>query len=250
MSASTVDFRVLSKDDSGVRLLTLCRPEKLNAFTADGYRVLRASLNEAAVAPNVAVCVLTGQGRAFSSGVDLSEMGRPNGPSDLGAEFDPLLECLANFPKPLMAAVNGLAVGFGATLLLHCDIVVLDEEVEIRLPFVSLGTAAEAASSYLLPLRVGAQQAAWMMLSASALSAEQAVANGFALASVERGRVLDATLDMARKVAEHGSAVLVANKRLLRVGSQLGIHEAWQREKATMSALAEEFGSFGWPENH
>jgi enoyl-CoA hydratase/carnithine racemase len=244
----TTEYRVLSEDYGSVRLLTLARPEKLNAFTAEGYRALRDRLNEAAAAPSVSVCVLTGQGRAFSAGVDLGEMGRPDGPKELGVEFDPLLECLADFPKPLMAAVNGLAVGFGATILLHCDIVILDATAVLRMPFAALGTAAEAGSSYLLPRRVGSQQAAWIMLSASTFSADDAVANGFAFASVDTGKVLDATLDMAQRLATHRSAVLVANKRLLREGCQIRIHEAWQREKATMSALAEEFGSFGWPE--
>jgi enoyl-CoA hydratase/carnithine racemase len=177
-------------------------------------------------------------------------MGRPGGSTELGTHFDPLLACLAGFPKPLMAAVNGLAVGFGATLLLHCDIVVLDEAAEIRLPFVTLGTAAEAASSYLLPSRVGAQQAAWMMLSADTLTADDAVANGFALARVDAGRVLDETLAMAQRLAVHGAAVLAANKKLLREGCQAMIDEAWRREKATMLALAEEFGSIGWPTEH
>jgi len=226
----------------------LARPEKLNAFTADGYKVLRARLNEAVTAPDVAVCVLTGQGRAFSAGVDLNEMGREGGAKELGAEFDPLLECLAGFEKPLMAAVNGLAVGFGATLLLHCDIVVLDETAEVRLPFVTLGTAAEAGSSYLLPGRVGSQQAAWMMLSASPLQADEAVANGFAFARAQAGKVLDVTLEMAQKMAVHGAAVLVANKRLLREGRLTRISDAWQREKATMLTLAEELGSIGWPD--
>jgi enoyl-CoA hydratase/carnithine racemase len=248
VSGSSATFGVLSEDHGRVRLLTLARPEKLNAFTAHGYRNLRSRLEEAATEPDVAVCVLTGQGRAFSAGVDLGEMGRPGGSAELGADFDPLLECLAHFPKPLMAAVNGLAVGFGATLLLHCDIVVLDEEAELRLPFATLGTAAEAGSSFLLPERVGSQQAAWMMLSASPLSAADAVANGFAIARVEGGRVLDVTLEMAQKMAVHGAAVLMANKTLLREGDPARIGDAWKREKATMLALAEEFGSFGWPD--
>lgn len=239
---------MLVEDHGSVRLLTLARPEKLNAFTADGYRALRACLDEAASSPHVAVCVLTGQGRAFSAGVDLTELRLPHGMTELGAQFDLLLACLVDFPKPLVAAVNGVAVGFGATLLLHCDMVVVDGRAEIRLPFVALGTAAEAGSSYLLPRRVGPQQAAWMMLSASPLSADDAVANGFAFARVEAGEVLDVSLDLAQKMAVHGVAVLVANKRLLRDGQQAAILDSWQREKATMAALAEQLGPIGWPQ--
>src|SRR5579871_4258288 len=162
-------------DHAKVRVLTLDRPEKLNAFTPDGYRVLRGRLDDAAADGDVSVVVLTGAGRAFSSGVDLSIVSREGGASELGAEFDPLMERLATFPKPLLAAVNGIAVGFGATILLHCDVVVIDEAAELRMPFARLGTTAEAASSWLLQQRVGAQQAAWLVFSGSGMDATAAV---------------------------------------------------------------------------
>src|SRR6202521_1151257 len=122
MSESTSGYAVAVEDRDNIRVLVLDRPQKLNAFTAEGYRALKAQLDAAAADPHVAVCVLTGRGRAFSAGVDLTEMSRPGGSAELGTDFDPLLQCLARFPKPLVAAVNGLAVGFGATLLLHCDL--------------------------------------------------------------------------------------------------------------------------------
>ena len=124
-------------------------------------------------------------------------MSRPGGSTELGVDFDPLLDCLARFPKPLVAAVNGLAVGFGATLLLHCDLVVVDEAAQIRMPFVALGTCAEAGSSWLLPRRVGLQQASWMVLSGSPFSADDAVAAGFALARAPAGQALDEALTIA-----------------------------------------------------
>jgi enoyl-CoA hydratase/carnithine racemase len=246
MGTDEPPYQVTWADHGRVRLLTLNRPTKLNAFTPEGYRVLRTALDTAAEDPGVAVCVLTGTGRAFSSGVDLSVMGRPDGSTDLGAEFDPLLERLATFPKPLVAAVNGLAVGFGATILLHCDIVVFDEAAEVRMPFVRLGTCAEAASSWLLPQRVGMQQASWMVLSGSALDARAAVANGFALALAPAGTVVAAALDRAQEIAAHPIAALVANKRLLREGWAQAIEAVWIREKEAMKAVAEELGPIGW----
>ena len=145
-------------------------------------------------------------------------MSRPGGSAELGVDFDPLLDCLARFPKPLVAAVNGLAVGFGATLLLHCDLVVVDETAEIRMPFVSLGTCAEAGSSWLLPRRVGPQQASWMMLSGSPLSAEDAVATGFAFARAPAGHALAEALTIAGALAAHNVDALVANKALFAPG--------------------------------
>jgi len=233
-------------DHGAVRLLTLTRPDKLNAFTAQGYQVLARELAAAAESPDVAVCVLTGSGRAFSAGVDLTEMTAPGGKEALGANFDPLLAALVGFPKPLVAAVNGLAVGFGATILLHCDVVVVDEQAQIRLPFVALGTCVEAASSWLLPRRVGMQLASWMVLSGTSLSAGDALRIGLALAETPAGQVVDEALVLAQQMAAHSVAALVANKALLRHGWAERVDEVWQREKAAMARLSAELGPIGW----
>jgi enoyl-CoA hydratase/carnithine racemase len=240
------EYSVLTDDRERTRVLTLNRPDKLNAFTARGYVALTERLDAAAADPEIAVCVLTGAGRAFSAGVDLTEMGRPNGATELGAGFDPLMACLARFPKPLVAAVNGLAVGFGATILLHCDLVIVDERAQIRMPFVALGTCAEAASSWLLPQRVGLQQAEWMVLTGEPLDADTAVATGFALAKAPTGQALDDALTLAGKLAAHPIPALIANKALLRHGRPEIIDEVWQREKAAMQAVAEDLGPIGW----
>jgi enoyl-CoA hydratase/carnithine racemase len=239
-------FGVGSEDRGAVRVLTLQRPEKLNAFTAEGYRALAERLAEASADDGVAVCVLTGAGRAFSAGVDLSAMGQPGGAAELGRSFDPLIAALAGFEKPLVAAVNGLAVGFGATLLLHCDLVVIDERAQVRLPFAALRTCAEAASSWLLARRVGQQQALWMVLSAEPFGADEAVASGFALAKAGAGRAVDEAVRRAGAMAAHGAPALVANKALLRRGWAEQIAEAWRIEKAAMLAMAEEVGPIGW----
>ena len=246
MSESPPGYAVSIEDHDNVRVLVLDRPSKLNAFTAEGYRALKARLDAAAADPGVAVCIVTGRGRAFSAGVDLTEMSRPGGSTELGVDFDPLLECLARFPKPLIGAVNGLAVGFGATLLLHCDLVVVDEAAEIRMPFVALGTCAEAGSSWLLPERVGLQQASWIVLSGAPLGAADAVATGFALARAPQGQVLAEALTMARRLGANSVDALVANKALLRHGFAEQIAEVWQREKAAMAEIAAKLGPIGW----
>jgi enoyl-CoA hydratase/carnithine racemase len=245
MTSEDTTYDVAVTDDGKVRVLTLNRPQKLNAFTPDGYRVLRGRLDDAASDPAVSVCVLTGAGRAFSSGVDLSYVSRPNGASELGAEFDPLLERLATFPKPFLVAVNGLAVGFGATILLHCDVVVIDEGAEVRMPFARLGTTAEASSSWLLPQRVGAQLASWLVLSGAGLDAASAVSSGFALCTAPAGEALAATLERAQTIAAYRLPALVANKALLRHGWAERIAEVWGREKTAARALAEEIGPIG-----
>jgi enoyl-CoA hydratase/carnithine racemase len=246
MSEKPAEFAIATEDRGRLRVLTLDRPEKLNSFTPVGYAALAEVLARAAADDRVAVCVLTGRGRAFSSGVDLSVMAQPGGAAELGRYFDPMLEQLARFPKPLIAAVNGLAVGLGATILLHCDLVVVDEGAEIRMPFVSLGTSAEAASSWLLPRRVGMQQASWMILSGRGLNASEAVANGFAFAAAAAGQALDDALVLAEQMAAHETRALMVNKRLIRQGWAEAIEQAWSRERAAMLELAEQVGPIGW----
>ncbi|HXW36045.1 MAG TPA: enoyl-CoA hydratase/isomerase family protein [Acidimicrobiales bacterium] len=238
-------YEVVVEDRGKVRVVLLDRAKKLNAFNAEGYRKLKTALDEAAEDESVAVCVITGSGRAFSAGVDLDEMSRPGGPAELGRDFDPLLERLATFPKPLIGAVNGVAVGFGATLLLHCDLVVVDEKAEIRMPFVALGTCAEAASSWLLPQRVGRQNATWMMLSGAPLSASEAVKVGFAFTEAPEGTSVEESLALAEQLAVHEVAALVANKALLRDGFADQIAVVWEREKKAMLSIAQELGSIG-----
>jgi enoyl-CoA hydratase/carnithine racemase len=153
---------------------------------------------------------------------------------------------LATFPKPLIAAVNGLAVGLGATLLLHCDLVVIDAEAVVQMPFVALGTCAEASSSWLLPKRVGPQQAMWMVLSGRFFTADEVVANGFALAKAPAGQAYDEAMKLADQLATHEIAALVANKALLREGWARQIEDVWVREQAAMKAIAQELGPIGW----
>jgi len=238
-------FEVRAQDEGRVRTLVLNRPHKLNAFTAPGYDALTAQLTAAAEDPGVAVCVITGNGRAFSAGVDLDAVGTPEGSAELGVYFNAMIQRLATFPKPLIGAVNGLAVGLGATLLLHCDLVVMDAAATVRMPFVALGTCAEAASSWLLPKRVGPQQAMWMVLSGGVFSAEEMVANGFALARAPAGQALAQALQLAQQLAAHEIAALVANKALLREGWAEQIVSVWDRETAAMKQIAEELGPIG-----
>jgi enoyl-CoA hydratase/carnithine racemase len=238
---------VIGATDAGrVRTLRFDRPDKLNAFTAQGYDALTERLQAAAGDPGVAVCVITGTGRAFSAGVDLHAVSTPEGSKELGVHFNPMIEALATFPKPLIGAVNGLAVGLGATLLLHCDLVVIDETALVRMPFVALGTCAEASSSWLLPKRVGPQQAMWMVLSGRAFTADEVVANGFALAKAPAGQAHAKAVELATELAAHEIAALVANKALLREGWARQIVEVWDREQEAMKAIALELGPIGW----
>ncbi|MDT5225321.1 MAG: hypothetical protein QOG19_2728, partial [Mycobacterium sp.] len=169
--------------DSSTTWLEFNRPQCLNAFTVAEYRGLRESLDRLATDDTVRVVVLTGRGRAFSAGADRSllDAALPDGERRrAGEEFGQLLETLGNFPKPLFAAVNGLAVGFGCSMLLYCDVVILAETARLRFPFTALGIVPEAGSSALLPARARWSDAMWAMLSSEWIDAADAVSTGLA----------------------------------------------------------------------
>ncbi|OBK79520.1 enoyl-CoA hydratase/isomerase family protein [Mycobacterium sp. 1274761.0] len=226
--------------DGFVTWLTLNRPERLNAFTVDGYRDLRIALQRLAADDGIRVAVITGRGRAFSAGADLSLLDGDLSAVDrerAGEEFSLFLETLAGFPKPLFAAVNGLAVGIGATMLLYCDVVVMAESARLRLPFTALGIVPEAGSSVLLPARVRWADAMWAMLSSEWIDAAAAQQMGFTLQVVPEGALLEQTALAAATVAAHDPRSVAATKRLMTDGRNEAARQAITRELAEMVTL-------------
>src|SRR3712207_1616112 len=175
---------VLRIDDGDrVRRVRLDRPEALNAFNEALYAATAEALREAARDPGVAVLLVTGTGRAFSAGTDVVEMAAlASGPIEEGAAsgFPALVDELVAFPKPLLCAVNGLALGIGATMLGLADLVLMSSEARVRCPFTALAVAPEAASSVTFPLLMGRQEATWALLSSEWLSAEDCRRAGLA----------------------------------------------------------------------
>ena len=130
-------------DEGRIRILTLNRPAQLNSMNDALYDACAVALMDAADDPGVAVVIITGEGRAFCSGQDLAEMAdRPVYPEGERHGFVPFMETLESFPKPLIAAVNGLGVGIGLTMLPYCDLVFIDPTGRLRAPFVTLGVTA------------------------------------------------------------------------------------------------------------
>lgn len=218
-------------DDGPVRILTLDRPERLNAFTAASYRLLTEHLAAAAADGGVVVTLLAGNGRAFCAGADVKAL-RDEGTdtADMGVAFDSALDALMTFPKPLLAAVHGSAVGFGFTLLLHCDIVLVAENARLRAPFTLLQTAPEAGSSWLLPRAIGPQRAAELLLTSRWVTAAEAVEYGLAARVCADATVRDDGLALAHSIAEHGGPATRVAKRLLRDGSVAPVRAAVARE--------------------
>ncbi|MCP3986474.1 MAG: enoyl-CoA hydratase/isomerase family protein [bacterium] len=231
---------MLRVEDVGrVRLLTLDRPEALNAFNDDLYDAVCRALADASASPDVAVVVVTGQGRAFSAGQDLAELDRPRRHEDGSRHgFAPFIEMLEAFPKPLVAAVNGIGVGIGLTLLPHCDLVLIADEARLRAPFVSLGVTAEAGSTHLLPETIGWQQTAHLLYTASWIDAAQAVESGLAWRSCPGERLLEEAMEVAAEIASMPIASLVGTKKLLQGARLDAVRAARARENVTFEKLA------------
>jgi len=240
------DGPVLVVDDGAVRTLTLNRPDRLNAFTATSYRLLAELLVEADQDAEVHALILRGAGRAFSSGVDLDALReRPDAAAQLGETFDELLEALVTLDTPLLAAVHGSAVGFGATVLLHCDLVLVAEDARLRFPFTSLGTAPEAGSSMLLTALVGPQRAADFLFTSRWIGAAEAVSAGLALRSCPPERLEAETMDLAREVAAQPPVAVATAKRLLREARTEPLEEAFARERREARQLSARMGPMG-----
>jgi len=185
----------------GVAILTMNRPQRRNAFNDEQYDDLRDALADAQANDDVRVALVTGAAGTFTAGQDLAEMGGIEHDDDQPHGFTPFIDRLASFDKPLIAAVGGVAVGIGVTMLLHCDIVYIADSARLRAPFVSLGIVPEAGSSLLLQLAVGYQRAAELLYTSRWLDAAQAVEIGLAARRFADESLLEESLTKAQEVA-------------------------------------------------
>ncbi len=224
----------------GVRVLAFNRPEVRNAFDTAMYQELTAALCAADADEAVGVVVLTGRGSAFTSGQDLAEMAAiatGTAVEGAGLGFMGLLDCLVDLSVPLLAAVNGVAVGLGFTLLPHCNLVLVDAGARLRVPFAELGVPPEAASSLLFPALMGWQRAARVLLTSDWVSAPELVELGLALEVCDEGTVLDETVALAVRIAAHPRAATRASTSLVRAARRDAVLEANRREQAAFGAL-------------
>ncbi|MAI77662.1 MAG: crotonase [Deltaproteobacteria bacterium] len=213
-----------------VRLVTLNRPKQLNAFTGEQYERLADCFKRWRADDSVSVVVITGAGRAFSSGDDLSLQENPDSIAHATKAFDALLEELLVFDKPLLAAVNGLAIGFGATFLLHCDVVLGSTEARLRYPFSEMGIPPEAGSSVLLPGLVGPQRAAELLFAADWIDAERALKLGLLARVLPAEELVEEAMSLATHFSERSLEGLRLAKRLLLHDRRDAVFAAHRRE--------------------
>ena len=197
----------------GVLTLSLDRPEKMNALTRDMYADLARALNEAAGDFGVRAVILTSAGDHFTAGNDIKDfMDHP--PTSQDSTVAAFLGAILEFPKPLLAAVKGNAIGVGTTMLLHCDVVVAHPNTSFSMPFVSLGLVPEAGSSLLFPALVGYQRAAKIFMTGESFSAEAAQEMGL-VAEISSDCYATA-MKIATQIATQPPTAIINTKALIK----------------------------------
>lgn len=208
---------VLSERHGAIHRLAFNRPDKKNALTLAMYEALTAGLREAAADPAVRVVVLEGDDHCFTAGNDIADFA--SGFSE--EKFAPIfhfLEAIHRFEKPIIARVNGNAVGIGTTVLLHCDMVIAGESAKFCLPFTNLGLCPEAASSWLLPRLMGHQRASELLLLGHPFPASKALELGLINYVLPDSETRDAAWSAAEVISQQPAASVRLAKSLLKKG--------------------------------
>jgi len=218
---------ITTQNKDGILFLAFNRPDKKNAITLDMYRAVTAALKAAESDDAVRVVLVHGV-QVFTAGNDLADF--LSAPIDDSSPLPPFLEALTHFAKPLVAAVNGPAIGIGTTMLLHCDLVYCDPTAKLALPFINLGVVPEAGSTYLVPRLLGHARAAELLMLGEPFSAEKARELGLVNEVVAPEKLMDTAVAAAKKLAERPPAALRLTKSLLK---------RWNRETMDRAVAAE-----------
>jgi enoyl-CoA hydratase/carnithine racemase len=224
--------QVQSKLDGAVQCIAINRPEKKNALTAEMYTALADALEQADIDPAVRVVLFHGMGDSFTAGNDLVDFLQKPWSGQQTPPAVRFIYAVASAQKPLVAAVQGVAVGIGLTMLLHCELVYAAEGARFIAPFVDLGIVPEAASTVLLPALAGHQRAAEFLMLGTPLDAPRAYELGLVNAIVPPDALFATALQAARKLAEKPLGALLACKRLMKLANQAAVDRALHEEVA------------------
>ena len=227
---------ILVHTEAGVTTITLNRVDKKNSITAAMYATMADALDQAQADAAVRVVLLQGDVTIFSAGNDIGDfLNKP--PAGEQSPVFRFLHGIAAFPKPIVAAVCGPAVGIGTTMLLHCDLVYAGDNAAFSLPFVNLGLCPEAASSLLLPQMFGYHRAAEALLLGEPFMAEAALEIGLVNRIVPPTEVNAMAQTQARKLAAKPLTSLVETKRLMKKGQAVQVAQQMDEEGAVFGRM-------------
>ena len=231
----TVPETLAITDEGAIRTVRMNRPDQLNALNALMMDELTDALLAAGRDDAVKVVILTGEGRAFSAGADLAEMLSP--PSERRHGLVGMIEALIDFPKPLIAAVNGIGVGYGATVCGLADRVVMSEDARLRAPFSALGITAELASTYTFARLMGRQDALWFLAGSEWLDAAGCLEAGLAAEVAPADELLSRANERAATLAALPLSSLVTTKALIVGPHRQAMKDAMRAENAALAEL-------------
>lgn len=225
---------VLSQDHGPVRVLTLNRPERLNVLDEELKDAMVAELNAAKADDQVAALVIIGSGRAFSAGADLARFEAMAATNDWAARerFTDLAfpRAFTTFPKPLIAAINGVAVGWGATMPLICDLRLASSAATFAFGFVRVGVTPEFGSAYFLSRLIGLGRAMELVLTARQFDAAEALSLGLVNRVVAPDQLLPAAIELASAVAAFPRPAIAMAKSVMHLGAQAGLETTMLHE--------------------
>jgi enoyl-CoA hydratase/carnithine racemase len=230
---------ILSHAEDGILTLTFNRVDKKNSITSTMYQQLADALAAAKDDATIRVVVFQGHEVIFSAGNDLGEF-LNNPPAGGNSPVFQFLAQISQFPKPLLAAVCGPAVGIGTTLLLHCDLVIAGDNAAFSMPFVNLGLCPEAASSLLVPQMMGYHRAAEALLLGEPFMAEAALEIGLVNRVVPPSEATRVAMQWAKKLSHKPISALIETKRLLKKTSAVAITERMAEEGASFGRMLRE----------
>ena len=212
---------LLVTSDAGVQTITLNRPDKLNSFNPEMHARLRAALDTAASDASIRCVLLTGAGRGFCAGQDLSErdMKASDKPMDLGATieqyYNPLVKFMQALPKPIVCAVNGVAAGAGANIALACDIVLAAKSASFLQAFAKIGLVPDSGGTYFLPRLAGTARAMALAMLAEKLPAAEAERMGLIWKSIDDDKLMAEATAMCRHLATQPTRALGLMKQAI-----------------------------------
>ena len=246
---NTTSSDILTHTDAGVLTITLNRVDKKNSISSAMYALMADALNAAETDAEVRVVVFQGHEAVFSAGNDIGDF--LNGPTSTPeSPVFRFLYAISSFPKPLLAAVCGPAVGIGTTLLFHCDLVYAGDNAAFAMPFVNLGLCPEAASSLLVPQLMGYHRAAEALLLGEPFMAEAALEIGLVNRVLPPLETNSFTQIQARKLAAKPISSLIETKRLMKKGQAALVTQQISEEAVSFGrmlrepAAREAFGAF------
>lgn len=227
-----------------VAIVTLVRESQLNAFDGAMHLALRNCFDKVCADPAIRALVLTGKGRAFSSGQDLGERadafaagGLPDIRGSLETLYNPLVRRITKMPVPVIAAVNGIAFGAGAALAIACDVALAAESARFQFGFVNVGLGPDSGASWTLPRLIGAQRAMDLALSARPVDGREAERIGLVARCVEDDRLLPDALELARQLGARSPEALRTIKLGLRACANLTLDQSLDAERDAQAAL-------------